>query len=92
MRTKVNIKSLVLFLLLSQFVTLTHAIEHQFVPNDHGQCLICVHVNDGQNTVFFSPAYVAPQVLSFEKPFTTTLKYDLKLSSQQSIRSPPSIS
>jgi predicted membrane chloride channel (bestrophin family) len=45
------IKPLILFLLLSQFVTLAHAIEHQLVIDENEQCWICIHETDSKNTI-----------------------------------------
>ena len=53
------IKLLVVFLLLSQFVTLAHAIEHGFVSEDEEQCFICLHESDSKNTLIDTLASIS---------------------------------
>lgn len=44
-------KLLILFVLLSQFATMTHAVEHQFVEDEHEWCSICIHQINSNNLV-----------------------------------------
>jgi hypothetical protein len=88
MREKINIKFLILFLMLSQFVTLSHAIEHQIVHEHSEQCLVCIHANDN-NVITCSPYLVDSAQKNIEKVFYSHIFYDLKTISFQNIRSPP---
>ena len=88
MRKKITIKFLALFLMLSQFVTLSHAIEHQIVHDYDKQCLVCVHANDN-NAITHSPHLANLVQKNSEKVFYSHIFYDLKTISFQNIRSPP---
>lgn len=54
MLRKLIINLLILFILLSQFATITHAIEHQFVEDEHESCSICIHQINSNNIVINS--------------------------------------
>ena len=43
------IKPLILFLLLSQFVTIVHAFEHDSAHAEDEQCFICIHQSNSSN-------------------------------------------
>ena len=88
MRKKITIKFLVLFLLLSQFVTLSHAMEHQFLYGDEEQCLVCIHANDN-NAIIHSPHLANLVQKNSEKVFYSHIFYNLKAISFQNIRGPP---
>ena len=89
MRQKLAIKCLILFLLLSQIMTIAHAIEHQFVFNEDGQCLICNHANDNINAIVNTQLSTQPDVSGFEKLAFKYANHDLKVPAFQNIRSPP---
>ena len=89
MRKKITIKFLALFLMLSQFVTLSHAIEHQIVHDHDEQCLVCIHANDNNNAITYSPYLDNLVQKNSEKVFYSHIFYDLKAISFQNIRSPP---
>ena len=89
MRKKITIKFLVLFLLLSQFVTLSHAMEHQFLHGDEEQCLVCIHANDNNNAITHSPYLVNLVQKNSEEVFYRYIYYNLRTISFQNIRSPP---
>ena len=88
MRNKITIKFLALFLMLSQFVTLSHAIEHQIVHDYDEQCLVCIHANDN-NAITRLPSLDNFVQKNSEKVFYSHIFYDLKTISFQNIRSPP---
>ena len=88
MRNKITIKFLALFLMLSQFVTISHAIEHQVVHDYDEQCLVCIHANDN-NAIIHSPHLANLVQKNSEKVFYSHIFYDLKTISFQNIRSPP---
>ena len=88
MRKKIIIKFLALFLMLSQFVTLSHAMEHQFLHGDEEQCLVCIHTNDN-NAITHLPSLDNLVQKNSEKVFYSHIFYDLKAISFQNIRSPP---
>ena len=48
---KFFIKLLILFVLSSQFATITHAVEHQFEEDEHEYCSICIHQINSNNLV-----------------------------------------
>lgn len=56
MLKNITIKSLVLFLLLSQLVTVAHALEHESIHDENEQCFICIHNVDLHNALFNSSA------------------------------------
>ena len=88
MRNKITIKFLALFLMLSQFVTISHAIEHQVVHDYDEQCLVCIHTNDN-DAITHSPHLANLVQKNSEKVFYSHIFYDLKTISFQNIRSPP---
>ncbi len=92
MRKNLSIKTLILFLLLSQFATFLHASEHQLIPDDHIQCLICVHANDNNNAITHSPLLTQLVPTNYEKSTFNHIKYGLKSFTLFSIRSPPTFS
>lgn len=51
MQRHYSIKSLILFLLLSQFVTITHAFEHDSAHAEDEQCFICIHQSNSSNAL-----------------------------------------
>lgn len=83
------IKLLILFLLLSQFVTLAHAIEHQLVQDEDEQCLICIHETDSKNFLVDTSPLVSPDLQTHKKPHAIHLEYYLTNSSHPNIRSSP---
>ena len=89
MRKKIIIKFLALFLMLSQFVTLSHAIEHQIVHDHDEQCLVCIHANDNNNAITHSPYLVNFLQKNSQEVFYRHISYALKTISFQNIRSPP---
>ena len=88
MRKKITIKFLVLFLMLSQLVTFSHAIDHQIVHGGDEQCLVCIHTNDN-NAITHLPSLDNLVQKNSEKVFYSHIFYDLKAISFQNIRSPP---
>jgi uncharacterized membrane protein YjjP (DUF1212 family) len=83
------IKLLVLFLLLSQFVTLAHAIEHQLDHEDDLQCLICIHETENQTSLVNITHSISSDYRTYEKIFTVHHLINTAPSSYYSIRSPP---
>lgn len=61
------IKPLILFLLLSQFVTIAHAFEHDLIHEDDEQCFICVHKIDLTNALIDSSTPTGIEMSSFER-------------------------
>ena len=57
MLKNLTIKSLVLFVLLSQLVTVAHALEHESVHDENEQCFICIHNTDLHNALFNSSTF-----------------------------------
>ena len=82
-------KSLILFLLMSQFVTLAHAIEHQLVTDENEQCLICIHHNDNNNSLLETFTSSNPCSLNHEKIYQNQVYPCLVTLSLYNIRSPP---
>lgn len=91
MLKNIAIKLLILFLLLSQFATVVHAIEHQFLDDEPEQCLICVHESDSKNFLFDSSNFNKPDLNNQEKIGNQAYLYDLEKLSHNNNRSPPSI-
>jgi hypothetical protein len=83
------IKPLILFLLLSQFATLAHAIEHQLGQAEHEQCLICRHDTDSKNLLIDTTNVINFDFFSYEKIIFTTHTFYLTTQSLYNIRSPP---
>ncbi len=88
---KLIIKLLILFVLSSQFASITHAVEHQFVEDDeHEYCSICIHQINSSNLATDTSTLVN---INFKENGKITHKfYSLKLTnhSNNNARSPPS--
>lgn len=89
MLKKYIIKSLILFLLLSQFATIAHAVEHQLTPDENEQCLICIHETDSKNCIVDISSTKSIDFSTDEKITHTPHSLHLTKSSLYSIRSPP---
>ncbi|MBL1142602.1 MAG: hypothetical protein D8M62_11205 [Proteobacteria bacterium] len=89
MLKKCIIKPLILFLLLSQFSTLAHAIEHQLENEEHEQCLICIHEVDSKNLLIENTKTVSLHFFSEEKINSKSCFFNLTKPSLYNIRSPP---
>ncbi len=87
---KLVIKLLILFVLSSQFATMTHAVEHQFVEHDeHEYCSICIHQVNSSNLATNTSTVVN---INFKENVKITHKfYSLNLinHSNNHARSPP---
>ncbi len=89
MLKNIGLKSLVLFLLLSQFVTMAHALEHDSVHEEDVQCFVCLHKNQLDNTILDTSFLSGVNNFTFEKAlyknkFTYLYRYSLPNN-----RSPP---
>lgn len=91
MPNKFTIKPLILFLLLSQFATLAHAIEHQLVTEDNEQCLICFHDSNSNNALTRTLVSVNPVFSTHEKNHYQHKDIYVITCSIYNSRSPPSI-
>ena len=83
------IKSLILFLLLSQFVTLAHAFEHDSMHADDEQCFVCIHKTNFGNALVDSHTPVNINPAAFEKAHYQNWIISLTTFSQYNNRSPP---
>jgi len=83
------IKPLILFLLLSQFATLAHAIEHQFVQDVNEPCLICLHEVDSKNSLVGTFSQINFSDNTFEICCYEQHEFYSVTSSLLNIRSPP---
>lgn len=83
------VKPLILFLLMSQFVTLAHAIEHQLVTDENEQCLICIHHNDNSHSLLVTFSSDSSCSLKHEKIYHNQACVYLATLSLYNIRSPP---
>jgi hypothetical protein len=88
---KYIIKPLILFLLLSQFVTIVHAIEHQLVQEENEQCLICLHETHSKNLLADTTNTKSSDFGTYQKINYTPSAFHLTKPSFYSIRSPPTI-
>lgn len=84
------IKLLVLFLLLSQFLTLAHAIDHQLAQDENEQCLICLHDVNSKNILVETTNTISLDFGTYEKTSYTPYTFYLATPSYHNIRSPPS--
>ncbi|GEM_PF-2332776 len=89
MLKKFIIKSLILFLLLSQFATMAHALDHQFVEDEHEVCLICIHEMDSKNLLITTEKLVTLDFNDDEKVTSTPCFYEANNLLQLKARSPP---
>ncbi len=89
MLKKSFVKLLILFLLLSQFVTITHALEHQLIEDEPEQCSICLHESDSKNGILDTPKYKNPDLIFNEKLRNQSDLYTLNNFSLCRNRSPP---
>jgi hypothetical protein len=90
MLKKYIIKPLILFLLLSQFAAMAHAIEHQLDEADHEQCLICRQDTDCKNLLIDTTNQIKTDLFDNEKVSNTDFFYELTPYSLYRVRSPPS--
>jgi len=91
MLKKSAIKSLVLFLLLSQLVTVVHALDHESAHKDNEQCFICIHSANLDNTLFNSSTLSEINTPAFEKVHHQSQDICLDTFSLLKNRSPPVI-
>lgn len=89
MLKKFIIKPLILFLLLSQFATMVHALEHQLVEEEHEVCSICIHQMDSKNLLIETNKLFSLDFNKHEKVTNTPCYYTARNLSQQKARSPP---
>lgn len=88
---KLIIKLLILFLLSSQFATITHAIEHQFIEHDEPEhCSICIHQVNSSNLVTDTSTLVNIHFIENEKITHKIYSLSLINHSTNNARSPPS--
>ena len=91
MLKKLIIKPLILFLLLSQFATMAHALEHQFAEEEHEYCSICIHQNNSNN-LLFQPSHLISDFKEYEKITNKSYSfYSVVRPDNNSARSPPSL-
>jgi hypothetical protein len=81
-----TIKSLVLFLLLSQLVTVAHALEHGSTHDENEQCLICLH-----NALFNSSSFNEINTPAFERLHYQSQRSCLTTFTLHKNRSPPAL-
>ncbi len=86
---KYVIKPLILFLVLSQFATIAHAVEHQLVDEDIEQCLICLHETESKNLIAATSNPVGFNSGSYAKITSIPCTYYSTEPSLYNIRSPP---
>jgi len=84
-----GLKSLVLFLLLSQFVTMAHALEHDSVHEEDVECFVCLHKTQFDNTILSTSSLTSVNYFAFtqtlyQNKFTHLYRYSLPNN-----RSPP---
>ena len=82
-------KSLILFLLLSQFVTLAHAFDHESMHEDDELCFVCIHKTNFDNALIDPLNTVKITLPAFEKIHNLNSAVSLSFSSQYNNRSPP---
>ena len=66
MLKNITIKSLVLYLVLSQLVTVAHALEHEAVHDENEQCFICIHHADLHSALIKSSSFNEINTAAFE--------------------------
>lgn len=89
---KFIINLLILFVLSSQFATITHAVEHQFVEDDeHEYCSICIHQINSSNLVTDTSTLVNIDFKENEKITHKFYSLNLINPSNNNARSPPSL-
>jgi len=89
MLKNITIKALVLYLLLSQVVTVAHALEHESGHNDNEQCFICIHNADLHNALGNSSALIEINAVAFAKTHHQCQSICLTNFSLVNNRSPP---
>ncbi len=89
MLNKTTIKSLVLFLLLSQLVTVVHALEHELTHKGNDQCFICIHNADLNNALSNSVLMIENTPPAFERIQSQSQDIYLTTFSILKNRSPP---
>lgn len=60
MHKRIVLKSLALFLVLSQFVTMAHAFEHDSAHEANEQCYICLHKTEQDNAITNTSSLLIP--------------------------------
>ncbi len=91
MLKNITIKSLVLYLMLSQLVTVAHALEHETAHDENEQCFICIHNADLNNVLFNSSTFNEIQTPAFEKAHYQNQDINLTTFTLLKNRSPPAI-
>ena len=86
---KFFIKLLILFVLSSQFATITHAVEHQFEEDEHETCSICIHQINSNNLVINNNDSSDYHHNKDENIDGTNYSFYFLSLSKQSARSPP---
>lgn len=89
MLKNITIKSLVLYLLLSQLVTVAHALEHELTHEENEQCFICIHNSHLHNALFHSPSFNKVNTPTSEKILYQNQAIYLSAFSLLKNRSPP---
>lgn len=89
MSKNIAINSLVLYLLLSQFVTVAHALDHELAHEENEQCFICIHHSDLHNVLLHSPSVNEINTPAFEKTYYQNQGIYLAAFSLFRNRSPP---
>lgn len=91
MLKNITIKSLVLYLVLSQLVTVAHALEHESVHDENEQCFICIHNADLHNALSKSSTFNEINKPAFERIHYQSQDICLTTFSLLKNRSPPVI-
>lgn len=84
-----TIKSLVLFLLLSQLVTVAHALEHKSAHDENEQCFICIHNADLHSALINASSLNEINTPAFERIHYQSQDISLSTFTLHKNRSPP---
>ena len=91
MLKNITFKSLVLYLLLSQLVTVAQALEHESIHDENEQCFICLHKADLHNALFNSSTFNEIHTPYFERIHYQSQDISLTTYTLHKNRSPPVI-
>lgn len=89
MLKNIALKSLVLFLLLSQFVTIVHALEHDSLDEENEQCFVCLHKTQFDNAILDTTSSIGVNNFAFERTIYQKKSTFLSRYSLPNNRSPP---
>lgn len=91
MLKNITIKSLVLYLMLSQLVTVAHALEHESAHAENEQCFICIHNADLHSALLNSATFNEIKTPAFERIHYQSQRSCLTSFSILKNRSPPAL-